>query len=408
MAKPTGLVTLDTGHALYDKLIGLVAFTEQDTDGPARMLEPGPTNTNMTYTDNNAPDEPENAWNDNPPSFSTNGSTDERVYTVAAGIIPHMPCSIAMHVRADSTNPGFILGLRDNSNPTVENLWIQMGNTAGTRLNASIERSTGLDNVATDPGAWVSSTYYSIVINFHDTAVFTYSTVPADGDTVTINIYNGGSPVSNLYTYRDTITTTANEVKRTAGDAVACRDALRKAINLNGIAGTDYGNDTVIHDAVTALDDGDNLRVYRKADIPGDGTSGRLTLNDSGTWGSWSVGRLGLLSTTYFGDAFVEMFVDGVSTGSHQEILTDGTSGNTYPELVDELEIGATEGSATFPTATFDLVAFFDRALNATDISTWHDEGAAGAGNYNLIGGSGTTIVAIGGAIVKTKIAITG
>lgn len=66
--------------------------------------------------------------------------------------------------------------------------------------------------------------------------------VTAD-DTVTIGAVT--------YTFKSAPTTGANEVKIGA-DAEASLANLKKAINLTGVSGTDYGSATVIHPTVTA------------------------------------------------------------------------------------------------------------------------------------------------------------
>jgi len=62
-------------------------------------------------------------------------------------------------------------------------------------------------------------------------------------DTVTIGAVT--------YTFRASVTTTANEVKIGATAAITLAN-LKKAINLSGTGGTEYGSATVIHPTVTA------------------------------------------------------------------------------------------------------------------------------------------------------------
>jgi len=78
----------------------------------------------------------------------------------------------------------------------------------------------------------------------HATALLTSdaTNVTAD-DTVVIG--------SVTYTFKAAPTTVANEVKIGA-DAAATLANLKKAINLTGVSGTDYGSATVIHPTVTA------------------------------------------------------------------------------------------------------------------------------------------------------------
>lgn len=62
-------------------------------------------------------------------------------------------------------------------------------------------------------------------------------------DTVTID--------GVVYTFKASVTTTANEVKM-GGTAALTLANLKKAINLSGVGGTDYGSLTVIHPTVEA------------------------------------------------------------------------------------------------------------------------------------------------------------
>jgi hypothetical protein len=75
-------------------------------------------------------------------------------------------------------------------------------------------------------------------------------------DTVTIGAVT--------YTFKAAPTTVANEVK-IGGTAAASLANLKKAINLTGVSGTDYGSSTVIHPTVAAgALTATTLRLYAK------------------------------------------------------------------------------------------------------------------------------------------------
>lgn len=69
------------------------------------------------------------------------------------------------------------------------------------------------------------------------------ATAPADGDTVTID--------GSVYTFKTALTATANQVL-IGGTAATALANLKKAINLAGVAGTDYGTGTAVHPTVSA------------------------------------------------------------------------------------------------------------------------------------------------------------
>lgn len=78
----------------------------------------------------------------------------------------------------------------------------------------------------------------------HATATLTSDTViPTANDTVTVGAVT--------YTYKASVTTTANEVALGASAAAALQN-LKHAINLTGTPGTHYGSATVIHPTVEA------------------------------------------------------------------------------------------------------------------------------------------------------------
>lgn len=141
--------------------------------------------------------------------------------------------------------------------------------------------------------------------------------VTAD-DTVTIG--------SVTYTFKASVTTTANEVK-IGTNAAGTLANLKKAVNLSGVGGTDYGSLTVINPDVTAYTlTATTLKLFAKTG----GTAGNSLASteasthlsfpgatfNSGTPGSAASGVSALLfSPTHEGTYTVEA-TDGTTTAS--------------------------------------------------------------------------------------------
>lgn len=120
-----------------------------------------------------------------------------------------------------------------------------------------------------------------------DEAAPAVGTLTSDGvnvtadDTVTIG--------ANTYVFKAGPTTVANQVKIGA-DAAATLANLKKAINLTGVSGTDYGSSTVIHPTVRATTiTATTLKLVAKTG----GTAGNsLALSEAGTHTSVSGANL--------------------------------------------------------------------------------------------------------------------
>lgn len=126
------------------------------------------------------------------------------------------------------------------------------------------------------------------------TGLLTVTGNPANADTVTIG--------ANTYTFDSVLAATPNHVKIGA-NAQATLLSLLKAINLSGVAGTDYGAGTVIHPTVKALaSDATTLSLIAKVA----GSAGNaIATTEAGTNTSFGAATLlGGLDTNPFNGKF--------------------------------------------------------------------------------------------------------
>lgn len=140
-------------------------------------------------------------------------------------------------------------------------------------------------------------------------------------DTVTI--------ATVVYTFKASVTTTAGEVLIGA-DAAGSLANLKKAINLSGVGGTDYGSLTVVHPTVTAAAlTATTLRLYAKTG----GTAGNslgstksaATLSFTSTvfaGGSASTGVSALLFTPTEAKPFTVNASDGTNTATARVLVS--------------------------------------------------------------------------------------
>lgn len=88
-----------------------------------------------------------------------------------------------------------------------------------------------------------------------------------------------------VYTFRAAPTTVANEVK-VGADAATSLANLKKAINLSGVAGTDYGSATVVHPTVGAgVITATTLAVYAKTGGTAGNSLGTTETSAHLSWG---------------------------------------------------------------------------------------------------------------------------
>ena len=84
---------------------------------------------------------------------------------------------------------------------------------------------------------------YQIVSPMYATGLLTVTVLPSDDETVSID--------DKTYTWKDTLGSTDGHVKIVA-NIDASLDNMVKAVNLSGVAGTDYGTPTTLHATVSA------------------------------------------------------------------------------------------------------------------------------------------------------------
>lgn len=128
-------------------------------------------------------------------------------------------------------------------------LWLEKRGTtfAGTLATGTLTGSAQSTTLDTTVIGGVTYTYVTALSEVAATSTLTSNnTTPTDGDSVTVD--------GQTYTFRTTLTNagTASYEVLINGSADNALTNLKKAINLSGTAGTDYGTNTLIHPTVTA------------------------------------------------------------------------------------------------------------------------------------------------------------
>lgn len=154
-----------------------------------------------------------------------------------------------------------------------------------------------------------------------DVADHATTTLTSDGtnvtaaDTVTIGAVT--------YTFRAAPTTVANEVKIGA-DAATTLGNLKKAINLTGVSGTDYGSGTVIHPTVTA---GDITATTLKLHAKTGGTGGNsLTSTEASTHLSFPGATFNSGTPGTAATGISPLVYSPIAPGTYDVTATDGTN----------------------------------------------------------------------------------
>lgn len=148
---------------------------------------------------------------------------------------------------------------------------------AGTISRVGYEFASGLASI----NATASEYPRLEVANIAASGILTFAGNPSDGDSVTIG--------STVYTFETGAVDTAFKVL-VGASAAATIVNLVKAINLTGVAGTDYGVGTTIHPSVTAVDGtGDTIDLTAKVK----GQAGNsIATTESGTQTSFGAATL--------------------------------------------------------------------------------------------------------------------
>jgi len=168
---------------------------------------------------------------------------------------------------------------------------------------------TGLESILTATGAAIASwTATAPVTAVASTGVLTASAI-ANGDTITIG--------AKVYTFQDTLTDVDGNVKR-SGTLATDLANLVKAINLTGVAGTDYATSSVIDANVSAVSDATTMTVTAKT---------------AGTAGD-AIASTETSATAAWGAATLAGGVDAVAATANLAKTTHGLAADEGPFLV--------------------------------------------------------------------------
>lgn len=141
------------------------------------------------------------------------------------------------------------------------------------------------------------------------TGTLTFSGPGTDGEVIVIG--------SRTYTLRNSISATANAVLIGAS-AAATAENLRRAINLDGVSGTNYGSSTTIHANVSAANVGAVVTVTAKAVGTAANAYATTTTSAAASWGA----------ATMTGGAAGDQYVIGSRTYNLVSVLSSPTAAN--------------------------------------------------------------------------------
>lgn len=139
----------------------------------------------------------------------------------------------------------------------------------------------------------------------------------ANGDTITIG--------SNVYLFQDTLTAGAGHVKR-SGTLATDLATLAKAINLTGVAGTDYGVGTAIHPDVSATSDATHLVITAKV---ASAAANTIATTETGAGTAWAAATMAGGVTAVAATASLAKATHGLHVGDGPYLLTN--SGGALP-----------------------------------------------------------------------------
>ena len=114
----------------------------------------------------------------------------------------------------------------------------------------------------------------------------TSTAIPNDGDTVTIGTPSLGTGYPKTYTFQTTLTDVDGNVA-IGGSQAQAMENLRRAINLDGVAGTNYATSMTAHPDVSAIDTA--TTVVATAKLPNSLTNGgnEITTTETSSVMSW-------------------------------------------------------------------------------------------------------------------------
>jgi flagellin len=284
------------------------------------------------------------------------------------------PAARATNVLTGGT---FVGSTQANSLLTASTQFNALTNASATFTAGTINLATQATQALTGATTWAGSTKGTSVNTFNGTAVGNNDTVLVGGTT---------------YTFKTALTGAANEVLiGLTGDTTALAN-LQKAINLSGIAGTDYGTGTAINAGVVASGaSATNLTVTSKVNGLAAPVFTYTNVSANGA-AATQVQTAGLVGTEITAGGQNYTFVTNLSTnvGSTQnEVLYTGVVANDLLALKQAINNG--------PAGTGSGTAYSTGTLANTNVTA----GTIGGGiltiaaNTNGVGGT------VGGAIAQ-------
>lgn len=229
-------------------------------------------------------------------------------------------------------------------------------------------RITGVDSVS---ATGVLTSTGAITSGVHAQSTLTSdATAPSDGETVTLG--------STVYTFKTTLSVgpaVAFEVL-IGGSAAAALGNLKKAINLSGVAGTDYGTGTTVHPTVVGFTlTGTTLLCVAR--VPGTAANTIATTETSAhlsfTGATLNAGTTGVAGETVTIDVKTYMFVTALSetagaTAIVNQVLYGGSVTQAFANLKAAINAAAGAGT-TYSTGTTINAGASSSASDATTVS---------------------------------------
>jgi hypothetical protein len=199
-------------------------------------------------------------------------------------------------------------------------------------------------------------------------STLTFAAVAADGETVTID--------SKVYTFKNPLVDAADNVF-TGATATDSRDNLRKAINDEGVEGTNYGTGTAIHSTVKAEDNStDKLDAIGKTGGTADAGLGTTETLANGSWDFATLQRVARWAA-----ADKALFTgDSVQAVLTNHAATNGATPTLDQSLVDIALFLIGEGYAQdIGTSSVPLIINADRVVHLGKGTLHYDNSGIGA-----------------------------
>jgi hypothetical protein len=227
---------------------------------------------------------------------------------------------------------------------------------------------------------------------------------------------------TTVYTFKDTLTGAANEVK-IAATSVLTLVNLKKAINASGVAGVDYGFGTVAHTQVVAYTT-DATTAVIKARVVGDslnalattetcaaaawgGTTlvdGVATTSSTVTIGTTVYTQVDVLTETYGAAAVANQFLRGASEATMLDALKAAVNGTSVGTLCSTGTVAHPDVIATTNADAAQTFVARVPGVAANDIATTTTLGNKAFPDTTLGGGTGASTPGIDTATATVTI----